>query len=322
MQEPVVLDNQVSADSQSSFGYVPGEIRDVSTDDIVAQYAGTPLEEMAARMANEEQTAAKGDYATTDTAIPAAFAKIKTEPGITGDYSAPVPRHADEKRGNGKKIALISVLSALALFSIMSVAMLFLSLKSKPSRAQAKPGAPVTNQEEGRSAALDEEFSDADFEKVETPADPGDSGVASRITAAPPETVAPAVSVPDAPEAAAEPEQQPVSENPALSPGFFKTGYAFKDARYTGTIRFITLTGQKGNYLQDVSPVGKDKVYHVTGTFTWEQGSIFFKPDGAKVVVTWKLASMDQSTGSAVFFDPEKGNTVESRVYLEPEGKQ
>jgi hypothetical protein len=192
---------------------IPQLADEVSTDDVIAQFAGTPLGEMATRMAQQESPGE--DYATTDTAIPAAtISQLKSEYGTTGDYTFQPPP-SPKKPGAGKKISLIIVLAVLGVFSVASVGMLLISLVQKPKSGIENRTEPILQPDQNRQSPIDDEFPDEEFGEIRENALPGDAVKADTQTqpvAVPHDTVV----------------KQPASETThPISQIFFKSAYTF-----------------------------------------------------------------------------------------------
>ncbi len=285
------------------FSGLPAE-EEVSDDDVLSQFKGTPLGEMAAKMAGDHMEHAS--FTTTDTAIPATIIKSR-EFNDTLDLPAPPPEQRKKRKYKGKRkpiflIILLSILSIAvigAVFYLVKYPELFTNQGKKLELVQK---VLATTEEE-------EEF-DGTIAFEEEPEPPAPEPVVEKVEVEKVEE--PPIVSPPKPEP---PAPKPVKEN--LTQPFFASSYSFRDIQYYGSIFFSNVSSSGGHYSQKVSPMGSTKVYHVKGTFTYSEQRILFQPENAQVDVIWVLEHLNSSAGVAKFFDPKKENRSTAYIDLE-----
>ncbi len=262
-----------------------------STQDVVSNFAGTPLAELAAKMADDPEPQPDDDWATTDTAIPSS--PYNNEPHRTNDtlaISGPPPSSLKIKKKSKKKsktpfiIILILIIIggiSFALYRYLDIQSLF----DKKIGSFPLTQKPVVQKDKIESLA---EITEKEIEEKK-------------------EVIR-----------KEEPVQKEKPATPAteLTQPFFNSAYTFKDDQYHGTIRFQDVTPQSGIYEQRVSVTGKEKVFQLSGSLKYTPSQITFRPDGSGVDVVWKLQSLNTSGYSAIFYDPQKADKVEARIYL------
>lgn len=277
---------------------------DLSNDDVVSQFAGTPLAEMAEKMAQQESS--DDDYATTDTAIPAQDLRR----GDTLDITPPPSPEQRKKKRKPKNIMLILV-SLVLFFAFITVTAVFLYqfnfLGNRTSApAKRKTFSVVPKRKTQKKAIARKELDDKDEEFMEPPPVIEEEEEAVKEPAPTEEKKEEVV--------AEKREEKP--RGTLLTRDFFASGYAFKDNQYYGNILFRDVTGEKGRYSQEVHVKGKDKVYHISGTFSYTGEQIVFSPQGADVDVVWRVKSVNAQAKSAVFYDPKKAGQEEAQIFL------
>lgn len=286
------------------------ELDNLSTDDVVSQYEGTPLAELAAKMAVQE--ADEKDSAITDTAIPNTafinnYASFKDNNGVDEDYeeeenirSQPVKK---EKKVKSKTPFMFFAILVLIL-GFGGIFYFFLDyfdidLFTKENKMTSYPVKKYNGSTKLSSVNNDEPLSEKVGDKI------------------PEQVKKPQVRLEKPPVQVKKPPIQ-VGKNmiSELPQGFFSANYTFKDNAYHGVISFSNVTASGGTYSQKVYVSGKDKVFNVNGTFSYTRRKVVFTPAGVSFKVEWMLKSFDPKNNIAVFYDPKKGNTREAEVVL------
>ncbi len=265
-----------------------------STQDVVSNFAGTPLAELAAKMAADMEPQSDDDWATTDTAIPNTPYTVNDEPRGTSDtlaISGPPPPSSRKKKKKSKKKSKTPFIVILILIIIGGISFALFKYLDIQSLLNEKIGSlPLTQKpvvQKGKIESL-AKISEKEIEEKEE------------------------VTQKEEPVQ----EEKPVPPATEITRAFFNPAYTFKDDQYHGTIRFQDVTTQSGIYEQMVSVTGKDKVFQLSGRLKYTPSQITFRPDGAEVDVVWKLQSLNTGGHSAIFYDPQKAAKVEARIYL------
>ncbi len=266
------------------------KIDPASTSDVLSNFAGTPLAELAAKMADDTGPQSDSDYVTTDTAIPLDSKQYSTNDTLA--IPEPPPAASEKKRKKSKKKSKAPLIIALILIGIIggiSFVLIkyldILSLLGDSNDTASMISKPVRKKERAKPKPVEKVKKSDKKEGIPPPVKP----IQGKKPSPPPTE---------------------------LTPAFFKPAYTFKDEQYHGTIRFMNITAETGVYDQKVFLTGKDKVFQLSGTLKYTPRQITFRPDGADVDVIWKLQSLNSDGYSAIFYDPQKVDNAEARIYL------
>ncbi len=284
-------DDQLFTDNQ-----VTGKSRDVSVDDVVAQYASGPLGEMAKKMAHDLKGESEVNNTTNSVSNSPGWetrlgisnpSKPKTQasnfnytfsgapPATVDNYSANknggLILNGPEKKGKKQKAArkdqvsredknrllLYITIPLLVLTIIISVVVVFLKLNKSSLKT------PVTTTRQDVSS-----------------------------------------------------EPEPATNTVEITKSFFLFQYTFDDGLYEGNISFSNLEDNRGRYVQNVREKGKTRVRTVRGSFTFSAQGITYRPDGYQSNIVWVVEEMDPTGSKAVFIDPLQENRETTKVYL------
>ncbi len=304
-------DSNLADNSQASDG--------VSANDVAEQYANSPLAELAEKMAQAEQG---GDSPAVSSASETVTGPKTTlgwpdrapdAPPIAGVEETPA-RRAKKKRP--VSWVVVAVLSGLVVAAGGVLALLLVSGYSFEFGGTAAPMTAVQTEEvpvdEYRPDQSQAEFAESQPEPAALPATkPEQDQPAQKLAETSPEPE---------PESRRTATENMGAENPGpagekLAAAFFTHEYSFRDKKYSGEIRFTSTGNGRGTYEQKVKLPGKDKLYTVTGAFSFTPERITYQPEGAQTEVIWSLEKWSSEQGKAVFYDPRQ-NRDESRVFL------
>ncbi len=267
------------------------EIDNVSTEDVVSQFAGTPLAEMAAKMEDEDDSSTD-PFSATDTAVPSNTLSINWA-NMNDDVIESPPPPVIHKKKSSKPLIISLIL--IVLLGIIGGIVFFLYKTMKVEKQ-------ITLKQEQIEVEVRNEISIP----VEKP-------IVEEIPEKKEEL--------EKEEKVVEKEvikNKPVEKPPAilLTQAFFQFNYLFEDNNYYGSIKFNDISTSDGKYKQEVHPKGINKVYHVTGSLSYTNNQIVFFPNGANTEIIWQVQSLNSNEKSAIFYDPKIENRDEAIISL------